>query len=607
MNGEDENQPMGSQDFPMRKRISSEHNIKKRETEEHLSKKAKLEVTNEDDPAPTGSLSINDHEFDDYNEDSDQDWASGGASDSDSEDILIDHDILSHPAFHVEEDSLGDVDVDGPEDEGQYQLSWEPFTDEEMEKLQDEAREMGLMKFIEKYVIQQSVPIPKMLEAFNIYMHPKAAMLATDLELLPILKSVITRYLRKRRRLDYVNTLDDVAHLLSKANNIMIVTGAGVSVSCGIPDFRSEKGIYSRLQEYQLDDPQQMFDIEYFRESPEIFYSFAKELYPAKYQPSPSHLFVKLVEDKGKLLRNYTQNIDTLEHKTNIKRVVNCHGSFATASCVTCGYKVDGKEIEDFIMEQKVPPCPKCLQAKPNQRQNDSDSDDDDNGHNSKGVSIMKPDITFFGERLPAEFDNLLAVDTEQVDLLIVMGSSLKVSPVSEIMSQIPHSVPQILINRTPITHMTFDIQLLGDSDVIVPELCRMLNWDLRHQKLPGGSALSDESIRLSREGDGDLLEIVDEETKQIKHTENKIWKYMRDGLYTFPGAVIDPKYIKNERYDERGSLGGESDDSDDENREQEEDFGLIAAETKENTENNEQVNDNLKQEGKEPNAINNN
>ncbi|KAI8646047.1 DHS-like NAD/FAD-binding domain-containing protein [Parasitella parasitica] len=564
MNSEDENQPLESQGLPMNKRFSSEHNNNdEQETEEHLSKKAKLEVTNEDDPAPTGSLSINDHVFDDYNEDSDQDWASGGATGSDSEDSLIDQGILSHPAFHVEDDSLGDVDVEGPEDDEQYQLSWDPFTDEEMGKLQDEAREMGLMKFIEKYVIDQSVPIPKMLEAFNIYMHPKAAMIATDLELLPILKSVITRYLRKRQRLEYVNTIDNVAHLLGKANNIMIVTGAGVSVSCGIPDFRSEKGIYSRLQEYQLDDPQQMFDIEYFRESPEIFYSFAKELYPAKYQPSPSHLFVKLVEEKGKLLRNYTQNIDTLEHKTNIKRVVNCHGSFATASCVTCGYKVDGKEIEDFIMAQKVPPCPKCIQAKPNPDQ--SDSDEDDNGHSNKGVSIMKPDITFFGERLPAEFDNLLAVDTEQVDLLIVMGSSLKVSPVSEIMSQIPHSVPQILINRTPITHMTFDIQLLGDSDVIVPELCRMLNWDLRHPKLPGGGALSDESIRLSREGDGDLLEIVDEETKQIKHTEHKIWKYVKDGLYTFPGAVLDPKYIKNERCDERGSLGSESDVSDEE------------------------------------------
>jgi NAD-dependent histone deacetylase SIR2 len=141
---------------------------------------------------------------------------------------------------------------------------------------------------------------------------------------------------------------------MAKAQNIMIVTGAGVSVSCGIPDFRSETGIYSRLQEYQLDDPQQMFDIEYFRDSPEIFYSFAKELYPSNYVPSPSHQFVKLVEDQGKLLRNYTQNIDTLEQKANIKNVVNCHGSFATASCVTCGYKCDGKEIEHYIFSQVI-------------------------------------------------------------------------------------------------------------------------------------------------------------------------------------------------------------------------------------------------------------
>jgi hypothetical protein len=72
---------------------------------------------------------------------------------------------------------------------------------------------------------------------------------------------------------------------------------------------------------------------------------------------------------------------------------------------------------------------------------------------------------------------------------------------------------------------------------------------------------------------------------------------------YTCTSNVVNI-YVFLYRYDERGSLGG---DSDDENREQEEDFGLIAAETKENTENNEQVNDNLKQEGKEPNAINNN
>lgn len=56
----------------------------------------------------------------------------------------------------------------------------------------------------------------------------------------------------------------------------MVLTGAGVSVSCGIPDFRSETGIYARLKDYQLEDPQSMFDIHYFRDCPEIFYSFAK-------------------------------------------------------------------------------------------------------------------------------------------------------------------------------------------------------------------------------------------------------------------------------------------------------------------------------------------
>jgi hypothetical protein len=75
---------------------------------------------NKDDLAPTGALSINDHLFDNYNEESDQDWASG-ASDSDSDSSSTDQNMLSHPAFHVDDDSLGDVDVDGPEDESQYQ------------------------------------------------------------------------------------------------------------------------------------------------------------------------------------------------------------------------------------------------------------------------------------------------------------------------------------------------------------------------------------------------------------------------------------------------------------------------------------------------------
>jgi NAD-dependent SIR2 family protein deacetylase len=110
----------------------------------------------------------------------------------------------------------------------------------------------------------------------------------------------------------------------------MVLTGAGVSVSCGIPDFRSPDGIYSRLSEFQLRDPQQMFDLRFFRKRPEIFYSFAREIFPSNFTPSPSHHFIKLLEDKGKLLRNYTQNIDTLEQKAGIHNILQCHGKWVT-------------------------------------------------------------------------------------------------------------------------------------------------------------------------------------------------------------------------------------------------------------------------------------
>ncbi|KAI8065944.1 DHS-like NAD/FAD-binding domain-containing protein [Gongronella butleri] len=504
---------------------------------------------------------------DEYNEESDDDWdqaASDGMEDASDEELL--HHALRLDREDPQHHHDSDQERENDDDEDQVDdiiLPWQSFTEEETQAILDDARAIGMMKFMEKYLIERKEPVARLLEAFGLALPPRVILGTPAVELAHVLRTLVNRFLRKRLRLENVNTLEDVAGLMRDARKIMIVTGAGVSVSCGIPDFRSETGIYSRLQEFQLDDPQQMFDIDYFRETPEIFYSFAKELYPSNYEPSPSHMFVKCVEEKGKLLRNYTQNIDTLEHKTGIKNVVNCHGSFATASCVTCGYKCDGKDIEQYIFSQTVPPCPKCAQQKAEEPPKpapaapsnfDGDDEDDDDAFDPpRGVSIMKPDITFFGEKLPDEFDRLLAIDTEQVDLLIVMGSSLKVSPVSDIMTQIPHRVPQILINRTPITHMTFDVQLLGNSDDIVPELCRMLGWDLRHPKLPGGSALSPESMALgsgtpaSAEGTTSTPALAPLPGAHVP-APGKIWSFVQDGLYVFPGAVLDARLFDAQR-----------------------------------------------------------
>ncbi|XP_071769363.2 NAD-dependent protein deacetylase sirtuin-1 [Centroberyx gerrardi] len=263
----------------------------------------------------------------------------------------------------------------------------------------------------------------------------------------------------KRKKRKDINTLEDVVRLLHESKKILVLTGAGVSVSCGIPDFRSRDGIYARLAVDfpDLPDPQAMFDIEYFRRDPRPFFKFAKEIYPGQFQPSPCHKFISMLDKQRKLLRNYTQNIDTLEQVAGVQRIIQCHGSFATASCLVCKHKVDCEAVREDIFNQVVPRCPRCPDIP---------------------LAIMKPDIVFFGENLPEMFHRAMKQDKDEVDLLIVIGSSLKVRPVALIPNSIPHEVPQVLINREQLPHLNFDVELLGDCDVIVNELCHRLAGD---------------------------------------------------------------------------------------------------------------------------------
>ncbi|KAL1838530.1 hypothetical protein VTK73DRAFT_4299 [Phialemonium thermophilum] len=103
----------------------------------------------------------------------------------------------------------------------------------------------------------------------------------------------------------------------------------------------------------------------------------------------------------------------------------------------------------------------------------------------------MKPDITFFGESLPDAFsERLTRHDRHRVDLVVVIGTSLRVAPVSEVVPFLPPNVPQLYISRTPVGHVNFDIDLLGDCDVVVAELCRRAGWDLRHEMIPEGQVV---------------------------------------------------------------------------------------------------------------------
>jgi NAD-dependent histone deacetylase SIR2 len=127
-------------------------------------------------------------------------------------------------------------------------------------------------------------------------------------------------------------TLDGVADFLNESGvtkRVVVMTGAGISTSAGIPDFRSpETGLYANLARLDLPYAEAVFDISYFRNNPEPFYVLAKELYPGKFNPTVAHAFIALLEEKYMLQMLFTQNIDCLERKAGVpdEKIVEAHG-----------------------------------------------------------------------------------------------------------------------------------------------------------------------------------------------------------------------------------------------------------------------------------------
>lgn len=287
--------------------------------------------------------------------------------------------------------------------------------------------------------------------------------------------------------LPYLSTIHDLKYTIEKANNIVVITGAGISTSLGIPDFRSESGLYKRLEVLGLSDPQEVFDIHLFRQDPTIFYSIAKEVLPRSTKFSPTHAFLKLLQDKGKLLRNYTQNIDNLEVHAGLdpEKVVQCHGSFGTATCQTCHTTVPGETIFDDIRKGIVPICSKCARNNINSKRKPVDSDEEED--TIKGV--LKPDITFFGEPLPHRFNQLLLGkdvpeqgDLLKCDLLICIGTSLEVAPVNQVIKYINRDVPQVYISKSVPKFIEFDMSIGGNCDDVVEWIADLMGWEFNHE-----------------------------------------------------------------------------------------------------------------------------
>ena len=215
----------------------------------------------------------------------------------------------------------------------------------------------------------------------------------------------------------------ECARLINSSKALAVLTGAGISTAAGIPDFRGPKGLYV-TRRY---DPEKVFDIDWFDREPRYFYEFSRDFIGLmkKTKPTFAHRFLAGLEREGRLKGVITQNIDALHSEAGSAKVIELHGSYRSARCRSCGKHRKELTYEwwDAAMEiSRNPPtvfCPVC-------------------------DGVLKPDIVFFGEPVHAitEAQQLVA----ECDLLLVLGSSLQVTPAS----MLPHCTTQttIIVNK---------------------------------------------------------------------------------------------------------------------------------------------------------------
>lgn len=229
--------------------------------------------------------------------------------------------------------------------------------------------------------------------------------------------------------------------LLAAAGSVVALTGAGISVPSGIPDFRTPRtGLWEKV------DPMEVAHIDAFRADPVRFWRFYGERFATlgEKEPNSAHHALVALERAGMLDGVITQNIDMLHRRAGTRELIEVHGSIATCSCPRCGGSVSVEEVRLRLRlageEDGVPRCEACL-------------------------GPLKPDVVLFGEMLPKDALARARVLCEEADLLLCIGSSLEVHPVAGLpllTLQAGGSVAIITAGPTPLDRQA-TIRLSGD------------------------------------------------------------------------------------------------------------------------------------------------
>lgn len=213
--------------------------------------------------------------------------------------------------------------------------------------------------------------------------------------------------------------------MILSSRHCVAFTGAGVSTLSGIRDFRGKNGLYKTV------DAEKIFDIDVFRSDPSFYYTMTKDFIYNLDDKNPSvvHKVLARLEREGRLGAVITQNIDLLHQKAGSRRVIEVHGSPSIHRCPSCGSTMTFAEAAAIVRGGALPFCARC-------------------------GSVLKPDITFFGESLPAGALSEADAEARQADLMLVLGSSLLVYPAATLPERTLDHGGKIVIVNDMETHL---------------------------------------------------------------------------------------------------------------------------------------------------------
>ncbi len=237
------------------------------------------------------------------------------------------------------------------------------------------------------------------------------------------------------------DAIEEAAELLASRGRVVALTGAGISVESGIPDFRSAEGLWTRYS------PSEYATIEAFLHNPRKVWRMLAEMDDLldSARPNAGHAALAQLAEAGVLDGVITQNIDGLHQAAGSRRVIEFHGSHRTFTCLECGQRYDQERTRTLGM----PPACGCGE-------------------------VLKPDVIFFGESIPGEAMEESYRLASTCRTMLVVGTSAEVAPASQMPWLAKRNgalVIEVNIARSMLTGHLTDIFLQGEAGTVLQEL----------------------------------------------------------------------------------------------------------------------------------------